>query len=815
MKKQEFLNLIRSKIIFLDGATGTELAKLGMPHGICPEAWVVEHPDTIATIQKNYEQAGSDIVYACTFGANRIKLANYGLENDVIAMNKKLAEISKAAMTTARVFGDLSPTGRFIEPFDEDALPFDKAVDVYKEQARSLLEGGVDGFAIETMMDIQEARAALIAIRELDADIPVIVTMTFEQNGRTLTGNSPISALITLQALGATAVGCNCSTGPEHMAEIIKAMKPYARVPLVAKPNAGMPKLEDGKTVFDLGPEEFAPQLKGLVDVGASIVGGCCGTTPDHIAAAAKLIATLPPPPFAESTISCVSSPRKFRVISPEQPFAIVGERINPTGKKALQAELREGKFDLVMQYAEEQVDAGAEILDVNVGVPNIDEVSTMKQIISQLLMETHTPLCIDTTKPEVAEAAMRLYPGRVLFNSISAEKERLEVVLPIAAKYGAMIVVLPLDDAGIPDTVEKRAAVATRIMDKAAEYGYEKCDFVVDGLVMTVSSNPHAAQDTLALIKWAASNHFNTICGLSNVSFGLPRRDLINRAFMAMAISAGLHCAIANPMLADMIETVKSGDVLMSKDEQARCFIDAFAGTEPNHPKMAAAAISATAAATPAMAASTPMDMLRNAVINGNDSMAATALQKCLDQSMPPQEIVNDILIPAISVVGEKYERKEFFLPQLLGAAKTMRNSMATLEPLLAAAHANVGGAPAIPFILATVKGDIHDIGKHIVAVMLRNYNFNVIDLGRDVSPDTILDAAVANHAKIIGLSALMTTTMTEMKTVIDAAKERGLNDLKFIIGGAVVTDDYAQSIGAYYAKDAMDTVRIAQKLS
>ena len=796
MKKQEFLKLIRSKITFLDGATGTELAKLGMPHGVCPEAWVIEHPDAIATIQKNYEAAGSDIVYACTFGANPIKLANYGLEKDTVAMNRRLAEISKAAMTKALVFGDMAPTGRFIEPFDEDALPFEEAVAVYKEQVRGLLEGGVDGFAIETMMDIQETRAALIAVRELDADIPVIVTMTFEQNGRTLTGNSPISSLITLQALEATAFGCNCSTGPEHMVEIIKAMKPYARIPLVAKPNAGMPKLEGEKTVFDLTAEDFAPQLKTLVDAGASIVGGCCGTSPDYIAAASKLIAQLPPPPFGESTVSCVSSPRKFRVISPEQPFAIVGERINPTGKKALQAELREGKFDLVLQYAEEQVDAGAEILDVNVGVPNIDEVSTMKQIIAQLLMETHTPLCIDTTKPEVAEAALRLYPGRVLFNSISAEKERLEAVLPIAAKYGAMIVVLPLDDAGIPATVEKRAAVATRIMDEASKYGYEKRDFVVDGLVMTVSSNPHAAQDTLALIQWAASNHLNTIGGLSNVSFGLPRRDLINRAFMAMAIGAGLNCAIANPMLADMIETVKSGDVLMSKDDQARCFIEAFAGTEPNHPKMAAAAVSASAAATTTLA-NTPKDMLRHAVINGNDSLAANALQKCLDEHMPPQEIV------------------EFFLPQLLGAAKTMRNSMATLEPLLAAAHANAGGAPAVPFILATVKGDIHDIGKNIVAVMLRNYNFNVIDLGRDVPADTILDAAVANNAKIIGLSALMTTTMTEMKTVIETAKERGLNDLKFIVGGAVVTDDYAQSIGAFYAKDAMDTVRIAQKLS
>ena len=814
MKKQDFLNLIKSKIVFLDGATGTELAKLGMPHGVCPEAWVIEHPDSIATIQKNYEQAGSDIVYACTFGANRLKLSNYGLEAETVAMNRKLAEISKAAMTTARVFGDLSPTGRFIEPFDEDALPFDEAVDVYKEQARGLLEGGVDGFAIETMMDIQEARAALIAVRELDADIPVIVTMTFEKNGRTLTGNSPISALITLQALGATAFGCNCSTGPEHMAEIIRAIKPYARVPLVAKPNAGMPKLEGVETVFDLTPEDFAPQLKTLIDAGSSIVGGCCGTTPAHIEAASKLIAQLPPPPFGESKLSCVSSPRKFRVITPEQPFAIVGERINPTGKKALQAELRDGKFDLVLQFADEQVEAGAELLDVNVGVPGIDEVKTMKEIIAQLLMETHTSLCIDTTKPEVAEAALRLYPGRVLFNSISAEKDRLDIVLPLVAKYGAMLVVLPLDDNGIPETVEKRAAAATRIMEKATEYGYEPQDFVVDGLVMTVSSNPQAAMDTLSMIRWASSRHLNTICGLSNVSFGLPRRDLINRAFLAMAIGSGLNCAIANPMLADIIETVKAGNVLKSKDEQARCFIDSFAGTEPNHPKTAAAATSATAAATPSMSAATPRDMLRNAVINGNDSAAANALKKCLKEGVPPQEIVNGILIPAISVVGEKYEKKVFFLPQLLGAAKAMRNAMATLEPLLEAAQTDASNTPPVPLVLATVKGDVHDIGKNIVAVMLRNYNFNVIDLGRNVPADVILDAAIAHNAKIVGLSALMTTTMTEMKTVIDTARGRGLNDLKFIVGGAVVTEDYAKSIGAYYAKDAMDTVRIAQNL-
>lgn len=799
MTTKEFLDYINNHILFLDGATGTELAKLGMPHNVCPEQWCIENPYAIQTVQKNYEKAGSNIVYAPTFGANRFKLKNFGLQDKTAEINKKLAEISKGTLVSAKVFGDIAPTGHFVQPFGDDPIPFETAVDIYKEQAQALLDGGVDGFAIETMMDIQEARAALIAIRELDPDIPVIVTMTFDQDGRTLTGNTPAAAIVTLQALGATAVGCNCSTGPSQMAKVIAEMAPFARVPLVAKPNAGMPRFDGTKTIFDMGADDFAQQVSLIVQAGASIIGGCCGTTPDHIAKTTQLLKNTKPTPI-ENKASCISSARKSIEINPDKPFEIIGERINPTGKKALQQELKEGKLNLVRDFARQQTEAGANILDVNMGMPGIDEAGMMVEAIQLLVNETDAPLCIDTTKPEVAEAALRIYPGRALFNSISAESDRINKVLPIAAKYGAMIVVLPLDDNGIPETTEERIQVAEDIMATAQKIGYEKRDFVVDGLVMTVSADPNAAIDTLNLIQWAASQKLNTVCGLSNVSFGLPRRDLVNRAFLAMAIAKGLNLAIANPMLQDITETAHATDVLVNRDANAKAYIAKYAQTTAQQP--------AKTETKDAM----PTDKLRQAVLEGDDNHAEIALKECLEQKHDPKSLVDDILIPAITAVGDKFERKEYFLPQLLASAKTMRNAMATLEPLLSVDSDD--GKPKENIVIATVKGDMHDIGKNIVALMLRNYNFNVIDLGRDVPEDVIIDAAVEHKVKIVCLSALMTTTMTEMKTVIEHARSRGLDELEFIVGGAVLNEDYANTIGAHYASDAMGTVRLAQSI-
>ncbi len=797
MTTADFSRLCRQGIVILDGATGTELAKHGLPAGVCPEAWILEHPEAIHAVQSAYEAAGSNIVYAPTFGANRLKLAEFGLDARTTELNRCLAETARAGVSKALVFGDIAPTGKFVEPFGE--LPFETVVDVYKEQARALLEGGVEGFAIETMMDLQEARAALIAIREL-CDLPVLVTMTFDASGRTLTGNTPASAIVALQALGASAVGCNCSTGPEQMATFVAQMAEYARVPIVAKPNAGMPRLDvvTGKTVFDMQAEEFGVIASKLVAAGAGIVGGCCGTTPAHIKQLAEAVFALEPPVSKGVEGSFVSSATSVISLGAKRPFSVIGERLNPTGKKALQAELRSGVFDLVRRFAKEQAEAGAVMLDVNCGLPGIDETATLRKVVSILSAESQLPLCIDTTNPATAEAALRLYPGRALFNSISAEKNRLEKVLPIAAKYGALIIALPLDDEGIPPTVEGRAERVNRIFNAAQKYGYNKSDMVVDGLVMTVSTNQEAAVTTLNTIDWAAHEFgCGTVCGLSNVSFGLPRRDLVNRAFLGAAIGKGLTMAIANPMNADIMEMVYASNVLFGRDLNAASFISKYGTT--------------TAVTAEKKPMKSGKEAIRQFLLDGDISAMNKAIDEALSEGATASEIVDKVLIPAVAEVGDKYERHEFFLPQLMAGALAMQAGMAKLEPLLAEGRKD--GASAGKIVIATVKGDIHDIGKNIVAMMLKNYGFEVIDLGKDVPAEVILDRAVAEGTKLVALSALMTTTMGEMKHVIEMAKARGL-ELHFIVGGAVVDEEFASSIGAEYAADAMATVRCAQKI-
>ena len=532
MTRSEFKTLAIQRILRLDGATGTELAKRGMPPGVCPEAWILDNPDAIIDVQRCYAAAGSDIVYAPTFGGNPLKLAEFGLADRTEEINRELARLSRRAVPDKFVFADIAPTGQLIEPYGE--LAFDEAVEIYKRQIRALLEsGGIDGFAIETMMDLQEARAALIAVREL-SELPALVTLTFEPGGRTLTGVHPVSALVTLQGLGADAFGCNCSTGPEAMAGIIRSVKPYAKIPLAAKPNAGMPHLVDGETRFDLGPEAFAASAAALVGAGASLIGGCCGTTPEHIRLLSEAIGNSRPRPVSAEKRGIVASPGRFRRIAADEPFALIGERINPTGKKALQAELRAGCLDLVRQFAREQSAQGAALLDVNFGLSGIDEAATMRRAVGELVLTTDTPLCIDSTNPEAVEAGLRIYPGRALFNSISLEEERIDTILPIAAKYGAMLVLLPLTEEGIPATAADRLSVLGRIVEHARKYGYTSADFVADALIMTISANPEAAGVSLDFIeKCRREAGINTICGLSNVSFGLPNRAVVNQTFL------------------------------------------------------------------------------------------------------------------------------------------------------------------------------------------------------------------------------------------------------------------------------------------
>ncbi|HOQ23498.1 MAG TPA: homocysteine S-methyltransferase family protein [Bacillota bacterium] len=804
MNKKEFLQLVKEKILVLDGAFGTELTKRGMPAGVCPEQWVLEHPMAIVELQREYQKAGSAAVYTCTFGANRLKLGEYGLQDRVVDMNRRLAELSRQALGPAGlVIGDLSSTGRFVQPFGD--LPFEEAVEVFKEQVRGLLAGGVDLFVIETMMDIQEARAALLAVKE-SCDLPVIVTMTFNEDGRTLTGTDPVTALITLQSLGADAVGCNCSTGPEKMAEFIAAMKPYAKVPLVAKPNAGLPRLVDGKTVFDLPPEEFGRYVRPLIEQGVGIIGGCCGTSPVYIQTIVQNIRGMRPPVIGGPEIGALTSARKTVFLGFDQPLTIVGERINPTGKKQLQAELREGRFSEVRRFAVEQAEQGAAVLDVNVGMPGIDEQATMVKAVELLSQLVEAPLCIDSSTPEVIEAALRIYPGRALLNSISAERHKLERLLPVAARYGAMFILLPLSDAGVPATAEERCRLVGEVFARAQAFGYQKWDIIVDGLVMTVSADQKAAMETLKVIEWCSRElGCGTIIGLSNVSFGLPERSWINGAFLAMAVDRGLTMAIANPA-GEMIMDLKAAlDVLTQKDPNSQGYIHRFSQVKEERANQEKAAPGKTVE-----------QRIYDAVLKGDREIIRDLLETALQEGAEAGAIVDEVLIPAINEVGRRFDRKEYYLPQLIQSAETMKSAFTFLEPKLV--NANNGGGKdkaRVKVVLATVKGDIHDIGKNIVALMLRNYNFEVHDLGKDVPAQDIIDKAKETGAQIIGLSALMTTTMAEMKEVIRQAKAEGL-DCKFMIGGAVVNQQYAEEIGADgYAPDAYGAVKLAKRLA
>ena len=686
--------------------------------------------------------------------------------------------------------GDIGPTGLFVEPFGP--LAFEEAVDAFKEQVRGLIDGGCDLIVIETMIDIQETRAALLAVKEL-ADIFTIVSMTYEKDGHTLGGTPPESALVTLQSLGADAVGCNCSAGPEQMIGFIAAMRPYATVPLLAKPNAGMPKLEGLKTVFDMDAQSFSAFGRKLAAAGANLLGGCCGTTPAHIQALAAALAGRKPALPRCQSLSALSSARSFLAIREDEPLYLVGERINPTGKKALQQELTEGKLSIIRQMAQEQEAQGASLLDVNIGHPGIDEIQTIKNVIGLLSTASRLPLVIDSSRVETIEAALRIYPGRMLINSISGEKEKLARLLPLAARYGAMFILLPLTDGDIPQTAKKRRAVIESIFRKAEKFGFTKADFVVDGLTMAVASDARAARETLATLTWCQKTFkCKTILGLSNVSFGMPGRPWLNAAFLAMAQYCGLTMAIANPAGVEFMNVKKAGDALTAREKATTQFIEHFAQTP-----------------------TTPASMLKveekvaAAIQDGDRERICALIDEALQAGLSASRLVDDFMIPAIVRVGELYEKKIYFLPQLMAAAETMKKALGHLDPLLKQTTAMDKGK----VILATVRGDIHDIGKNIVALLLKNYGYCVIDLGKDVSDQTILDAVRKEKPDVIGLSALMTTTMVHMKDVITLVRAEGLKT-DFLVGGAVVTRDYARSIGAHFAGDGVEAVKVVGRI-
>jgi len=799
--KQEILHKFRGRIIILDGATGTELQARGMPEGVCPELWCLDNTGCLASVHEDYLLAGADIIYTSTFGANRFKLSQYGAE-DVAGINRDLASLARSIAGEDRlVAGDIGPTGRFIEPFGE--VGFEEAVAVFKEQVNGLIAGGADLIVIETMIDIQEARAALIAVKEI-ADIFTIVTMTYEAAGRTLNGTDPVSALITLQSLGADAVGCNCSAGPDGLIPLIRAMKPYATIPLVAKPNAGLPKLRQGKTFFDMGPGDFSAFAGEFVSAGVHLLGGCCGTTPAHIRELKSQTAGLVPAEPAVKSVSAVSSARRTVVFTEGSPLTIIGERINPTGKKDLQAELLEGKTTLARQYAREQSHKGADLLDVNAGMPGIDEVATITRVVRDLSCSTDTPLCIDSSLPKAIEAALRIYPGRALINSISAEENKLDVLLKIAKTYGAMFILLPLGGKKLPRTAQERIPLIEEIFSAAQKYGFTREDIIVDALTMAVSADPQAPLETLKTISWCASTFgCRTVLGLSNVSFGLPERTWINAAFLSMACTNGLTHAIANPGSEEFMNIKRASDVLMQRDSQAKTYISHFT--------VSAQGAQDSSKGRKVTEEVSPVQRVYKTVIEGNKDEVVTVLDTALKAGISPQALVNEHMIPAIREVGDLYDRKVYFLPQLISSAETMKRGVEYLEPRMQEQERLSTKKGRI--ILATVKGDIHDIGKNIVALMLKNYGFEVIDLGKDVPQERIIEAIVNHQPHIVGLSALMTTTMVNMKETIEHARAEGLL-CSFMVGGAVVTRAYADSIGAHYAKDGVDAVRLAETL-
>lgn len=799
----DFREFLRRDFVILDGATGSNLQEAGMKSGECPEQWIVNHPDVFVELQKQYIQAGSDVLYTPTFTCTDVKLAEYGLEKKQEELTKQLVSLTKQAIvesgTTRRIYmlGDISMTGEQLEPIG--AMPFEKLVDIYKKQVRLLIEEGVDGFAIETMMSLQESRAALLAVKEC-SDLPAIVTLTYQEDGRTLYGTTPETAIVVLQAMGADAVGINCSTGPEHMLEAVKAMKVYANVPIVVKPNAGLPMLVDGITKYEMEAEQFAEAMIPLIKSGATVLGGCCGTTPEHIRSLKEQARKQKYVPVEKKQIRALTTERSLFPIDLDGSFTIVGERINPTGKKALQEELRNGSLDMVLTMAEEQVDKGAGILDVNMGMNGIDEKEMMLQAIKQLTLTVDVPISIDSSYVEVIEQALRIYPGRALINSISLEKEKFERLIPLAKKYGAMFILLPLSEAGLPKNIEEKKQIIHTILEEAKKQGMSQADIVVDGLVATIGANKKAAREVLETIRYCKQElQVATICGLSNISFGLPERTFINSAFLTLAIGEGLTMAIANPSQTLLTNAALATDLLLDKEEADIRYIKGVSQ---------ATITESVSKKGEEMQDGHPLFL---AVVKGKSGTVLDLVESELQKGEEPSVIIDTHLIPAINYVGKLFEQKKYFLPQLIASAETMEKAIERLEPLLAAKREKEKLAT---IIMATVKGDIHDIGKNLVVLMLKNYGYEVIDMGKDVETQEILDKAKETNAAIIGLSALMTTTMMEMKQVVDEAKAQGVT-AKIIIGGAVVTDGFAKEIGADgYSEDAQEAVKLVNHL-
>ena len=781
---------IGKRILFFDGGMGTLLQEQGLQAGELPETWNLKNPEPIIQIHKAYLAAGADIILANTFGANRFK---YGedLEKIVTAgvanAKKAVAESGKKAYVAL----DIGSTGKLLKPMG--TLDFEEAVGVFAEIIRVGEKAGADLILIETMSDTYELKAAVLAAKE-NSTLPIMATVIFDESKKMLTGASPQVVVSLLEGLGVDALGINCGLGPKQMKEIVKELLKYASIPVIVNPNAGLPRSENGKTVFDVRAEEFAEDMEEIVTMGAWFAGGCCGTTPAHIQAMVEKCKEITPVPITPKNYTFVTS-YSTAVELGGRPV-IIGERINPTGKSKFKQALRDHNIDYILEEGVKQEDSGAHILDVNVGLPEIDEAAMMETIVYELQSIMPIPLQIDTTNMEAMERALRIYNGKPMINSVNGKAEIMEQVFPLVKKYGGVVVGLALDEDGIPDTTEGRLAIAEKIYQTGEKYGISRKDIVIDALVMTMSTNNESAKITLDTVKEITARGGKTVLGVSNISFGLPQRELINAAFFTMAMNNGLSAGIINPNAKAMRQAYDTFCVLGGYDAQCMNYIENYAVTDaPN------------AAAKPAAAKLN----LTDSIIKGLKDQAYRATEEEL-KTKEPMEIINGELVPALDVVGQGFEKGTMFLPQLLMSAEAAKAGFEAIRQYVQS-HGEAQEKKAT-IVIATVKGDIHDIGKNIVKVLLENYGYEVIDLGKDVPPEKIVETVVDKHAPLVGLSALMTTTVVNMEESIkELHKEAPW--CKIMVGGAVLTQEYADMIGAdFYGKDAMQSVYYAERL-
>ena len=782
----DFLTELGKRLLFFDGAMGTMLQERGLNHGEAPEGWNFTHPDLIESIHRMYLEAGCNIIKTNTFGANGLKVSNV---RQTVAKAVQIAKKAASGFRDALVALDIGPTGHLLEPMGD--LSFEEAYRLFREMAEAGEAAGADLVLIETMSDTYELKAAVLAVKE-NTSLPVVATMIFNESGRLLTGAAPAAAAAMLEGLGVAALGLNCGMGPKQMLSLLEELTSFCSIPIAVNPNAGLPRYENGKTYFDITPEEFALDMEVIARMGAQLIGGCCGTTPAHLSKMIERCRNIVPVPVQEKQITAVSSYSKI-VVFGEKPL-LIGERINPTGKSRLKQALREQDIDYLMEEAITQQQNGAHILDVNVGLPGIDEAEVMARTIQELQSVTNLPLQIDTSDGKALDRAMRLYNGKPMINSVNGKRESMETVFPLLRKYGGVVVGLTLDENGIPDTAEGRTAIAEKILRTAKEHGISKKEIIIDPLVLAASASPGSARVTLDALRMIRERlNVATSLGVSNISFGLPQRENINTAFFAMALENGLSAAILNHNSESMRKIYDSFCALTGKDQNFETYISRYAKDAPPVKNQA------DSAAMP----------LRDAVVQG---MKEAAYQAAGSDFRPPLTVIEEELIPALDTVGSGFEAGKLFLPQLLMSAEAAKSAFEALRLKMEAAGEKREKKDKI--ILATVKGDIHDIGKNIVKVLLENYNYDVIDLGKDVAPQRIADMAQKENVRLVGLSALMTTTTPSMEETIRLLRKE-CPDCKIMVGGAVLTAEYAESIGAdFYSKDAMSSVHYAQEL-